>query len=396
MSSNSLSSFADSATAQRNASARLAWVDILRVLACVMVVVSHACDAFVGQFDADRTMFLTGVTIGSLMRPSVPLFVMMTAILIMPLKPGTGLGAFYRRRIGRIIVPLIFWSLALPLLIYFYFNSPMGEISATPLVDITGYTPGQLGQRLWNWVFNFNFDTIPLWYLYMLVGIYLIIPVIDGWVNSASKRDMQIFLWVWAITLLLPYLRLAAPLIGYTGNYGNLGLLGECDWNPYGTFYYVSGFIGYVVLARYLVRFPLDWSNAKMCAILLPMFLSGYAVTLGGYVLFQSYFPGDYAYLEIVWYFCGINVVMMTFPMIAFMQRVATKTAPQWVTQLAGLTFGIYLCHYLFEFIGYDLMNIPGLTPTLRIIGAALFSFVAAAIVTRLFKLTRPTSRLVS
>lgn len=396
MSSNSLSDFAASAPAQRTSTARLAWVDILRVLACVMVVVSHACDAFVGQFDADRTMFLTGVSIGSLMRPSVPLFVMMTAILIMPLKPCTGLGAFYRRRIGRIIVPLIFWSLALPLLIYFYFNSPMGAISATPLVDITGYTPEQLGHRLWSWVFNFNFDTIPLWYLYMLVGIYLIIPVIDGWINSASKRDMQIFLWVWGFTLLLPYIRLAAPLLGYTGNYGNLGLLGECDWNPYGTFYYVSGFIGYVVLARYLVRFPLEWSNARMCAILIPMFLIGYAITCGGYVMFQSYFPGDYAYLEIVWYFCGINVVMMTFPMLAFMQRLTTKTAPRWVTQLAGLTFGIYLCHYLFEFIGYDLMNITGLTPTIRILGAALFSFAAAAVVTRLFKLTRPTSRLVS
>ena len=396
MSSNSLSDFAASSPAQLTRPGRLAWVDILRVVACVMVVVSHGCDAFVGQFDADRTMFLTGVSIGSLMRPSVPLFVMMTAILIMPLKPSAGLGDFYRRRIGRIIVPLIFWSLALPLLIYFYFNSPMGSISATPLVDITGYTPEQLGGRLWNWVFNFNFDTIPLWYLYMLVGLYLIIPVIDGWINGASKRDLQIFLWVWVITLLLPYLRLAAPLLGYTGNYGNLGLLGECDWNPYGTFYYVSGFIGYVVLARYLVRFPLEWSNARMCGVLIPMFIVGYAITFGGYVMFQNYFPGDYAYLEIVWYFCGINVVMMTFPMIALMQRIKTKTAPRWVTQLAGLTFGIYLCHYLFEFVGYDLMNIPGLAPTIRIVGAALFSFVAAAAVTWLFKLTRPTSRLVS
>lgn len=396
MSSNSFSDHAASSPAQLTRPGRLAWVDILRVVACLMVVVSHGCDAFVGQFDADRTMFLTGVSIGSLMRPSVPLFVMMTAILIMPLKPGMGLGDFYRRRIGRIIVPLIFWSLALPLLIYFYFNSPMGSISATPLVDITGYTPEQLGNRLWNWVFNFNFDTIPLWYLYMLVGLYLIIPVIDSWVNGASKRDMQIFLWVWVITLLLPYLRLAAPLLGYTGNYGNLGLLGECDWNPYGTFYYVSGFIGYVVLARYLVRFPLEWSNARMCGVLIPMFIVGYALTFGGFVLFQTYFPGDYAYLEIVWYFCGINVVMMTFPMIAFMQRISTKAAPRWVTQLAGLTFGIYLCHYLFEFIGYDLMNITGLAPAVRILGAALFSFVAAAAVTRLFKLTGPTSRLVS
>ena len=39
----------------------IGWVDLLRVLACFMVVFSHSCDAFVAQFDADRASFLTGV-----------------------------------------------------------------------------------------------------------------------------------------------------------------------------------------------------------------------------------------------------------------------------------------------------------------------------------------------
>lgn len=46
----------------------------------------------------------------------------------------------------------------------------------------------------------------------------------------------------------LPYLQMIAPLLGYNGNYGNMGLLGVCDWNPYGMLYYFSGFLGYLVL----------------------------------------------------------------------------------------------------------------------------------------------------
>ena len=92
------------------------WIDALRVIACLMVVFSHCCDPFVAHFDANREMFLTGVFSGSLVRPCVPLFAMMTAVLLLPIKSGTTINQFYRKRIGRIVPPLVFWSIALPLM----------------------------------------------------------------------------------------------------------------------------------------------------------------------------------------------------------------------------------------------------------------------------------------
>lgn len=55
----------------------------------------------------------------------------------------------------------------------------------------------------------------------------------------------------------------------------------------------------------------------KTLAIGIPMFVTGYAITFGGYLIMQEYFPGNYAYLEIVWLFGGINVFMMTFPVLS-------------------------------------------------------------------------------
>lgn len=43
----------------------IGWVDLLRVVACFLVVFSHCCDPFVAQFDNDRSTFLTGVFSGS-------------------------------------------------------------------------------------------------------------------------------------------------------------------------------------------------------------------------------------------------------------------------------------------------------------------------------------------
>ena len=371
----------------------IGWVDLLRVLACFMVVFSHSCDAFVAQFDADRASFLTGVFGGSLMRASVPLFVMMTGVLLLPVGQGYDLVSFYRKRIGRILPPLVFWSVALPLLMYAYFNY-INPSTCNPQVAVGGYTVQQLVQRIYTFVFNFNFDTTPLWYLYMLIGLYLLMPVLNAWLMQASQRELKVVLGLWVVSLFLPYLKMLAPVLGYQGNYGNMELLGMCDWNIYGTFYYFSGFVGYLVLAYYLKQYPLQWSWSKMLAIMIPLFVAGYAITAGGYILTQEHFPGNYAYLEIVWYFNGINVFMMTLPLFAIVQKMAVRSR-RWLSRLASLAFGIYLCHFVFVFVCYDLYDMAMLPYWVRIPCIAVTTFVIATLVAWLMSRAAFTARFV-
>ena len=370
----------------------LGWIDLLRVLACFLVVLSHCCDPFVAQFDADRSAFLTGMFTGSTVRCCVPLFVMMTGVLLLPVQ--TGMSAFYRKRIGRIALPLVFWSLALPLLFFAYLHT-FGAATQSPTVDPASYTVRQLVVRLYTFVFNFNYDTTPLWYLYMLVGLYLVMPVLGAWLRQASQRDLQLFLAVWGAALLLPYVEVAAPLLGYAGNGGNMGLWGVCDWNAYGTFYYFSGFVGYLVLAYYLVKYPPAWSWRRTLALGIPMFAAGYAVTAFGYLAMQSRFPGNYAYLEIVWYFTGINVFLMTFPVFLVVRKLRLKPR-RWLARLASLTFGIYLCHFIFVQIGYDLIGTIGSLPVLaRIVLTACCAFAVSAALVWLMSRWKRTWKLV-
>ncbi|MBR5151162.1 MAG: acyltransferase family protein [Bacteroidaceae bacterium] len=372
----------------------IGWIDCMRVLACFLVVFSHSCDAFVAQFNNDYATFLQGCALGSLVRPCVPLFVMMSGVLLLPVR-GT-MTEFYSKRMKRLVVPLVFWSLVLPLAYFFYLN--YGVTSNSPFIDMSLFTWEMTLRKLYTFVFNFNYDTTPLWYLYMLIGLYFIMPILSAWLKDATRKELKMVLCLWGASLFIPYIKIAAPFLGYLGVFGNMNILGECDWNAYGTFYYVSGFVGYLLLAYYLVKYPLQWGWKKLLAICVPMFLVGYAVTFGGYVVMQEYFPGNYAYLEIMWLFSGVNVFMMTFPVFVVVQKIDAPSSA-WLSRVASMTFGIYLCHFVIVQMGYDLYEavLPqGVPAVVKIVCNAVTVFAVSYLLVRLLSLNAYTRRLVA
>lgn len=351
------------------------WVDVLRIAACFFVVLSHSCDPFVGQFDANRAEFLSGAFWGSMMRACVPLFVMISGVLLLPIKMDTGL--FYRKRLGRIVWPLIFWSIITPLL-YLAYGHAEGENTLYNLVSFP---------------INFNYATTPLWYLYMLVGLYLFAPIISPWIAQASRKDLKRFLCIWGFTLFIPAIELLAPFAGYRGNYGDMGILGACAWNSIGTFYYFTGFLGYFVLGHYLAKYPSERSMGATLARAIPLFAVGYGITFFGFVLTQHYFPGEYAYLEIPWFFNGFSVALMAYALFMIFQKVTVRCerCATRLNKVAGLTFGIYLCHFFIVQMGYDFVHtyIP-LPPYLQIPVIALLAFaVSGGVVWLLQKLPK-------
>lgn len=98
---------------------------------------------------------------------------------------------------------------------------------------------------------NFIPRASHLWFIYMLLGIYLIMPVLSPWLERVSRREEEVFLGIWLFTTLFWH---AHEIFG--------DVFGECWWNPYPLFYYVSGYVGYVVMAHYIRKY-LDWSTKR-------------------------------------------------------------------------------------------------------------------------------------
>ena len=91
-----------------NQSQRIYWVDSLRLMAMLMVIAAHCVDIYNATPQSDPMNGFWGAFIGSLMRPSVPLFAMMTGLLLLPV--GGSAKEFYRRRIPRVLIPMVLWS----------------------------------------------------------------------------------------------------------------------------------------------------------------------------------------------------------------------------------------------------------------------------------------------
>lgn len=369
----------------------LPWIDFLRILACFMVIISHSCDAFVGTFDNSST-FHQGVFWGSIVRSCVPLFAMMSGILLFPIQ--SDLSTFYKKRIGRLIIPLVFWSITLPILFYIYLN--FIKTSTSALIDMDNYSIIATLKKISTAIFNFNYDTTPLWYIYMLIGLYLIIPIIGAWLEKASKKDLHYFLIFWSITLLVPYIKIIAPNLGYTGNYGNNGIWGVCNWNEFGTFYYFSGFLGYIVLAYYLMKYPLNWTLKKTLSVSIPVFVVGFAITYYGFLWVQQNTPGNYANLEVIWYFCNINSAMMTVSIFLIVQKANIKASPL-LKNIAAATFGIFLCHFVItQSITDVFLDIPHIPATVKIWIIAIVTCIISYLLTRLLGSNSWTRRFVS
>ena len=85
---------------------RIAFVDYIRVIACLLVMVVHASEQFynmgpISQLVNEDNRLWVSVYDGFLGRISVPLFMIVSAFLLVPMKTGMTMSQFYHRRFLR-------------------------------------------------------------------------------------------------------------------------------------------------------------------------------------------------------------------------------------------------------------------------------------------------------
>lgn len=322
----------------------IVWLDVVRLVAMFTVVCCHCTDPF--NFypgtapDIDEIKFW-GAAYGSVLRPCVPLFVMITGALLLPVRGETG--SFYKKRIPRVLWPFLLWSV-----LYALFPWILGLLGFTPETLITFFPySGEDAMRQSLSVslgyvaqipFNFSPIAVHMWYIYLLIGLYLYLPVFSAWVEKASRRAQRWFLLAWGITLFLPYYQ------EYVSNY----LWGTCSWNAFGMLYYFAGFNGYLLLGHYLRH--TEWSLSKTLSVGIPLFMIGYAVTFIGFrhiTANPASTPEEY---ELFFTYCSPNVLLMTFPVFMLCKKVNVKSAliRKALAHLTLCGFGVYMIHYFF------------------------------------------------
>ena len=352
----------------------IVWLDVVRFIAMFTVVCCHCTDPFnfyPGTAPNIGEIKLWGAIYGSVLRPCVPLFVMITGALLLPVRGDAS--TFYKKRIPRVFYPFLIWSV-----LYNLFPWITGLLGLNPqiILDFFPYAGEEVMQQSFSVSleyilmipFNFSILAVHMWYIYLLIGLYLYLPVFSAWVEKASERAKLMFLLAGGVTLLLPY------YYQFVSNY----LWGTCSWNSFGMLYAFAGFNGYLLLGHYLKN--LEWSLKKTLAIGIPMFAVGYAVTFLGFRHITALPEYTDEMLELFFTYCSLNVVMMTIPVFMLAKKVKVNSE-RMKKALANLTvcgFGIYMIHYFFTGPSVVLMRAINMPIGLQIPVAAILAFAVS------------------
>lgn len=350
----------------------IVWLDVLRFVAILMVIACHCTDPFNASPEsrANPDFNFWGSAYGSMLRACVPLFVMMTGFLLLPVKQEASV--FYKKRIPRVFFPFLIWSVLFNLAPWFI---QWAGGSAELVTDFFPYAPdpsASLTDALKEIAMipvTFTVYATPMWYIYTLIGLYLYMPVFSAWVEKASDKGKRWFLGIWGVSLFIPY------LMEFVSHY----LFGTCSWNAYGLFYYFAGFNGYLLLGHYLGKGN-DWSTGKTLTVTIPLFLIGYLVTFTGFRYMTSDPHVSEEGMELFFTYCSPNAMLMTAAIFLLVKKVRISS-PFICGALANLTklgFGVYCVHYFFIGPSYLLtlwlgVPVPAIVPV-----SAIFTLAAS------------------
>lgn len=299
---------------------RYDYMDWLRVLSIFVVVGIHVVSKIINSTSTDDWIWHFANIVDSGLRWCVPMFFMLSGALLLTRGKEESVGEFLKKRLSKVVIPLIFWSF-----IYTLYNIyELGE----------SYTAYEI-------LVQFLTDDIyyHLWFLYIITGLYIMAPFLKLLVLHMDKKTFQAFLLFWIVfSSFLPFL----PKFLDFEIAIDAGL-----FQPY---------IGYFLLGAYLVLYPVPKKYLTPLGILTAI---SYFVTLWSTYYLNMGMPiGEFD--DFFYEHYRPNALPITlFIFIAF-QHMEKKIKPNaLITRISTATFGIYVIHplvqiYLNKFFGLN------------------------------------------
>lgn len=323
-------------------------IDSLRTIATLLVVLLHVAAGYVyagqrtGSFDAS---FWIGNTVDSFCRICVPLFVLISGMFLVgrqePIKVS------YQKRARRILLPLIAWTI-----IYIAYRFLAGVVIGPPITT----------DRLLNYLI-IGKPFYHLWYLYMIIGLYLITPFLNYSIAALSRKTI----WTIAVVLML------FGMLHHTYNF----LLGN---QPFFLIWFMD-YLGYFLLG-YLMK---DTNKKIAPSLLIAIYIvcSGIIAVLNYYttVRFNNFY--FYAYLTPFVILASLSIYQL-FHQLELKDNLLAK--------VSHLTLGVYLIHAgILDLLNrgvrifdLQLFREPLLGIPLKFVVVLTLSFLLAAIISKI------------
>lgn len=212
---------------------RLEYIDLLKFLAILAIVALHLFQVWK---EGPQILHTDIYAFAEITRFGVPLFVMISGALL--LNRDIEIKSFLKRRTTRLFLPFIFFYI---------------------LTYAFAYTT-HMGLHLLNNIFAFK------WYVWMIFGVYLSIPVINKFIQNSTMKEIEYFI-----------VMIFAAAIFYQATYF-FEIEMYLDLNLF------LSPLGYLVLGYYLSRKEFNISTNKMVTIALAIFIISTLIKFGGQI----------------------------------------------------------------------------------------------------------------
>ncbi len=241
----------------------------------------------------------------------VPLFLMTTGALLLEPSKNESLKVFFKKRWARIGLPLVFWGA-----IYFVWDFLVMKVPFTAEAIVQGILNGPYTQ---------------FWYMYVLIGLYLLTPILRVFIAHADEALVKYFLLVWIV---------GVSVLPFIGLFTTFTLSNNV--------FTLTGYLGYFVLGTYLLTVNIKRSTLVAFAA------GGIALTaLGTYALavtgaaadmyfFQEYFSPTILVASIM-----LFMLLLTVKPQATQNPTARSPGSKLVNVIGESTLAIFFVHVI-------------------------------------------------
>ena len=278
------------------------WIDVMRFTAAFLVILAHIYD----WSTSPRLFYIFYFTIS---RIAVPLFFLLSGYLL--LSKEETIPSFLKKRFARVAVPFLVWSIIYDVMDSNSFTDTGVTLDAVLKLFIR-IIRGPRGGHLW--------------FMYFLIGLYLLAPVLRVFVSKANKTELFYYIGLWFLAM--PIMNIIEGLTPIDSGF---------------EIYNAGGYLGYFLLGYYLGGME---NTAQNLSRGIALFAGGFLFT---FAVFYFDLPPQGNELPFRSY-PSLNIIIMSLGAFLIIKHAGEKASPFWANfaHQAGIaSFGIYLIHLL-------------------------------------------------
>ena len=306
--------------------------DIMRTIAMILVIIIHVSNVYCRKFDLiSNSSYGIALTFNTLARISVPIFFMISGALLLDRKFDK---AKYFKRILRFAIVIIVWDIFYLVWEYFFLGVKYDKL----------------------YLLLFNPYRKHLWFLYSIIELYLLQPLLKLIMDKSNKIIKSILLIVWLIICIFSLFNSSVS-----------------------DFFTLLVYIGYFIIGKYLYDYikKVKLSKYNLFLIIIIIISIAESVYLNYYasLRFSMFYNNFFAYRA------PFIIVASLASFILFYNYFHNKKSNKVIMMLSDLSFGVYLVHGVFLDITKEVISYETVNPLIGIPIFTIFILICSLIV---------------